>query len=49
VTSGDATLVERHVVGFQADIDTECADINDDGRVTTGDATLILRKVVGLE
>jgi hypothetical protein len=49
VTSGDATLVERHVVGLQADIDTECADINDDGRVTTGDATLILRKVVGLE
>jgi len=49
VTSGDATLVLRHIVGEQIDgtFNQHCADVNGDGKITSGDATGILQRVVG--
>jgi len=49
VTSGDATLVLRHIVGDDIDATfyENCADVNGDDEITSGDATGILQRIVG--
>lgn len=48
ITSGDATLSQRHIVDKSVDdrFDRRCADITGDGRVTSADVTAILRTIV---
>ncbi|MBR3129509.1 MAG: leucine-rich repeat protein, partial [Clostridia bacterium] len=50
VTSADAALILRHVIGFETLADTalQLADVNGDGKITAADAAMILRFVVGL-
>jgi len=49
VTSGDATLVLRHIVGEEIDgtFNEVCGDVNGDGEITSADATGILQRIVG--
>jgi hypothetical protein len=50
VTSADAALILRHVIGLETLADTalQLADVNGDGKITAADAAMILRFVVGL-
>lgn len=50
VTSADAALILRHVIGLETLADTalQLADVNGDGKITAADAAMILRYVVGL-
>ncbi len=50
VTSADAALILRHVIGMEtmSDMAKTLADVNGDGRITAADAALVLRYIVGL-
>jgi subtilisin family serine protease len=47
VTSGDVTLMQRHIVGEDVDINTACGDTDGDGAITAGDVIGVLQKIVG--
>ncbi|WP_435359764.1 S8 family serine peptidase [Haloarchaeobius sp. DFWS5] len=51
VTSADATLVQRYIVGDDIEVpfNANCADMNGDGQVTSADVTEILQIIVGNE
>ena len=50
VTSADAALILRHVIGMEllSDMAKTLADVNGDGRITAADAAIILRYIIGL-
>jgi subtilisin family serine protease len=49
VTAGDATLVQRYIVGLpiEGEFNENLADVNGDGEITSADVTAILQIVVG--
>jgi len=47
ITSADATLIARHIVGHDVTICLLAADIDGDGEVTISDITLLARWLVG--
>ena len=50
VTSADAALILRYVIGLESLSDTArtLADVNADGRITAADAAMVLRYIIGL-